>query len=178
MSRIGKRTLIIPEQVMVLLNQDKVIVKGPKGELSLHLPKEIIVKKEDNNLTVTIKEEQKQLKAIHGTINSLIKNMIDGVYTGFSKGLEIVGVGYRFQVKDQVIVINAGFSHPLEIKIPNSLTVESISNTEIIIKGINKEEVGEFAAKIRKVRKPEPYKGKGIRYKGEVIRHKEGKKAS
>ena len=115
---------------------------------------------------------------MHGTTNALIKNMIKGVSEGYEKGLEILGVGYRFQVRGNVLVVNAGYSHPVEVAIPNGLTVEQVSNTEITVKGIDKELVGEFAAKVRKVRKPEPYKGKGIRYKDEHIIRKEGKKAA
>ena len=115
---------------------------------------------------------------MHGTANANIANMIEGVTNGYSKGLEILGVGYRFQPKGEKLVINAGYSHPVELAVPNGLQVEGVSNTEITIKGIDKQAVGEFAANIRKVRKPEPYKGKGIRYKGEHIRRKEGKKAS
>ena len=114
---------------------------------------------------------------MQGTTNAIIKNMIEGVSKGFEKGLEIIGVGYRFQVQGNVLTVNAGYSHPVKMTVPAGLTVEAVSNTEIVVKGINKELVGEFAANIRKVRKPEPYKGKGIRYKGEVVRRKEGKKA-
>lgn len=175
MSRIGNRKLIIPENVTVELNNNLITVKGPKGELSLNIPKDVIVKVNEKELTVERKNDN--FKSIHGTINSLINNMIIGVTEGYEKGLEIVGVGYRFQLKDKKLIINAGFSHPVEINIPNDIQVESISNTEIVIKGIDKQLVGEFAANVRKVKKPEPYKGKGIRYKGEVVRRKEGKKA-
>ena len=113
-----------------------------------------------------------------GTTNALIKNMIKGVSEGYEKGLEIIGVGYRFQVRGTTLVVSAGYSHNVELAIPSGLTVETVSNNEITIKGISKELVGEFAAKVRKVRKPEPYKGKGIRYKDEFVRRKEGKKAS
>ena len=115
---------------------------------------------------------------MHGTMNALVENMIIGVTNGYEKGLEIVGVGYRFNVQGKKLVINAGYSHPVEMEVPEGLTVESVSNTEIKVKGINKMLVGEFAANIRKVRQPEPYKGKGIRYKDEHIRRKEGKKAA
>ena len=115
---------------------------------------------------------------MHGTTNANIKNMIIGVSEGYKKGLEIVGVGYKFNVSGNKLTINAGYSHPVVMEVPTGITVKGISNTEIELEGINKEQVGEFAANIRKVRKPEPYKGKGIKYKGEVIRRKEGKKAS
>ncbi|MDD3048901.1 MAG: 50S ribosomal protein L6 [Bacilli bacterium] len=178
MSRIGNRKLLIPEGVTVELDSNVLTVKGHKGQLLLNIPTNVIVKIEDNELTVERKNEQIKSKQIHGTINALISNMMEGVSKGYEKGLEIVGVGYRFQVKDKTLVINAGYSHQVEIRIPDVLKLESISNTEIVIKGIDKQAVGELAAEIRKVREPEPYKGKGIRYKNEKIRRKEGKKAS
>ena len=131
---------------------------------------------EDNVITLT--RENDAAKAMHGTMNALLQNMITGVTKGYEKGLEIVGVGYRFNVQGNKLVISAGYSHPVELIIPEGLTVEASSNTEITIKGIDKVLVGEFAANVRKVRKPEPYKGKGIRYKDEHIRRKEGKKAA
>ncbi len=178
MSRIGKRELTIPENVNVSLENDVFTVKGPKGELVLNIPKNVVVNIVDKTLTVEVKKESIELKAIHGTINALISNMLIGVSEGYEKGIEIVGVGYRFQVRDKKVIVNAGYSHPVELEIPVNLQVESISNTEIVVKGYDKQEVGEFAATIRKIRKPEPYKGKGIRYKGEKIRRKEGKKAA
>ena len=131
-----------------------------------------------NTLTVEKADACASANAMQGTTNAIIKNMIEGVTNGFEKGLEIIGVGYRFQVQGKLLTVNAGYSHPVKITIPEGLTVDAISNTEIVVKGIDKELVGEFAANVRKVRKPEPYKGKGIRYKGEVIRRKEGKKAA
>ena len=178
MSRIGNRELEIPTGVTVTVNENVVTVKGAKGELSLTLKNGISVKIEDTKLTVESSGKAKFDNAMHGTTNALIKNMIKGVSEGYSKGLEIIGVGYRFQVKGNVLVVNAGYSHPVEVAIPQGLTIETVSNTEITVNGINKELVGEFAAKVRKVRKPEPYKGKGIRYKDEFVRRKEGKKAS
>ena len=178
MSRIGNRELEIPTGVTVTVNENVVTVKGAKGELSLTLKNGISVKIEDTKLTVESSGKAKFDNAMHGTTNALIKNMIKGVSEGYSKGLEIIGVGYRFQVKGNVLVVNAGYSHPVELNIPEGLTIETVSNTEITVNGINKELVGEFAAKVRKVRKPEPYKGKGVRYKDEFIRRKEGKKAS
>ena len=138
--------------------------------------KDITMKVEGNQLTFERLNES--AKAMHGTMNSLVTNMIVGVTEGYAKGLEIVGVGYRFNVQGKKLVINAGYSHPVEMEVPEGLTVESVSNTEITVKGIDKMLVGEFAANIRKVRQPEPYKGKGIRYKDEHIRRKEGKKAA
>ena len=178
MSRIGNRELEIPTGVTVTVNENVVTVKGAKGELSLTLKEGINVKVEDNKLTVECTGKGKFDIAMHGTTNSLIKNMITGVSKGYSKGLEIIGVGYRFQVRGTELVVNAGYSHPVTDKIPQGLTIETVSNTEITVNGIDKELVGEFAAKVRKIRKPEPYKGKGIRYKDEFVRRKEGKKAS
>ena len=138
--------------------------------------KDITMKVEENQVIVERKNEA--AKALHGTMNALIQNMITGVTEGYSKGLEILGVGYRFNVQGQKLTINAGYSHPVNMEIPAELTVELVSNTEITIKGIDKVLVGEFAANVRKVRQPEPYKGKGIRYKDEHVRRKEGKKAA
>ena len=176
MSRIGNRVIAIPEGVTVTLYEDVVTVKGPKGELSQKMLKDISMKQEDGQITLERKNEN--AKAMHGTMNALINNMIIGVTKGYEKGLEIVGVGYRFNVQGKKLVINAGYSHPVNVEIPEGITVELVSNTEITVKGINKVLVGEFAANIRKVRLPEPYKGKGIRYKDEHIRRKEGKKAA
>ena len=178
MSRIGNRVIKVPTSVTVDNNDNVVTVKGPKGELSYEVNKNLKVNVNEGSVTVERLNEDKQTKAIHGTTNALITNMIEGVNSGFSKGLEIIGVGYRFTLKGNKLVVNAGYSHPVEVDIPKGIEVEAVSNTEITIKGISKELVGEFAANIRKIRKPEPYKGKGIRYKGEYIRRKEGKKAS
>ena len=178
MSRIGNRELKVPANVTVEVNDNVVTVKGPKGELSYTFNSDLTVKVEEGSVTIERSNDSKKVKEMHGTTNALISNMIEGVSNGFSKGLEIVGVGYSFNVKGKTLVIKAGYSHPVEVAIPEGLEVESVSNTEINVKGISKELVGEFAANVRKVRKPEPYKGKGIRYKGEYIRRKEGKKAS
>ena len=177
MSRIGNRVLTIPEGVNITLENDTITVKGPKGSLDFPISKSVIVKIDGNALTVE-KTDNADSNVMQGTTNAIIKNMIEGVSKGFEKGLEIIGVGYRFQVQGNVLTVNAGYSHPVKMTAPEGLTVEAVSNTEIVVKGINKELVGEFAANIRKVRKPEPYKGKGIRYKGEVVRRKEGKKAA
>ena len=178
MSRIGKRVLTIPENVNVNVDENKVTVKGPKGELSLDLIKTIKVNVEGNQLTVEKLKNDKFTNQMHGTTNANINNMIIGVSEGFKKGLEILGVGYRFAVSGNVLTIQAGYSHPVKLDIPTGITVNAISGTEIEVSGADKIVVGEFAANIRKVRQPEPYKGKGIRYKGEHVRHKEGKKAS
>ena len=176
MSRIGNRKLLVPENVTVSVDGNVVTVKGPKGELSTEIHKGINVAVEGNEVVVT--RENDNIKNFHGTANANIKNMIIGVTEGYVKNLEAVGVGYRFNVAGNTITIAAGYSHPVKIDIPAGLTVEAISNTEISIKGIDKCLVGEFAANVRKVREPEPYKGKGIRYKEEHIRRKEGKKAA
>ncbi len=176
MSRIGYRKIEVPTGVTVELNDNIVQVTGPKGSLSQVMLKGISMKQEGNE--ITLDRVDAAAKAMHGTMNALLQNMITGVTKGYEKGLEIVGVGYRFNVQGKKLVINAGYSHPVELQIPDGLTVEAPSNTEITIKGIDKVLVGEFAANVRKVRKPEPYKGKGIRYKDEHIRRKEGKKAA
>ena len=177
MSRIGNRVIAIPENVTVSVNDNVVTVKGSKGEHSLELNKLINVEIKDNTVVVTRKNETIPAKQMHGTTNANIRNMILGVSEGFSKSLEIIGVGYRFNLKGNILVINAGYSHPVELEIPEGLSLEAKGNNQITVSGISKEKVGEFAANIRKVRKPEPYKGKGIRYIGEYIRRKEGKKA-
>ena len=176
MSRIGNRKLEIPAGVEVTEENGIVKVKGPKGELTTTLTQGISVKVEGNTLEVI--RENDTYKPMHGTTNANIHNMIIGVTKGFKKELEIVGVGYRFALKGNTIVISAGYSHPVEMQIPAGIKVECPSNTELTITGFNKELVGEFAANVRKVRQPEPYKGKGIRYKDEHIIRKEGKKAA
>ena len=178
MSRIGERKLVIPDGVTVSVNGNVVDVKGPKGELNYEFSKLINVLVEDGVvLTKQIKPSQ-EANMMQGTTNSLISNMITGVSKGYDKGLEAVGVGYRFQVSGNKITISAGYSHPVIMEAPEGLSVTSESNTEITIHGIDKQKVSEFAANVRKVREPEPYKGKGIRYKGEHVRRKEGKKAA
>ena len=178
MSRIGNRKIEVPTGVTVTVDENKVTVNGSKGELSLNIVKDIKVELNENTITVSRANDNKETRAMHGTTNANITNMIKGVTNGFSKGLEIIGVGYRFNVKGTTLVINAGYSHPVELAIPTGLTVEQFSNTEINVKGIDKALVGKFAAEVRDVRSPEPYKGKGIRYKDEHVRRKEGKKAA
>ena len=178
MSRIGNRKLVIPEGVTVTIEGNTVTVKGSKGELTNTFNKDMAIKVEDGSVTVSRPNELKTTKSLHGTTNALIKNMIDGVSVGFKSELEIVGVGYRFNVQGNKIVVNAGYSHPVNVTVPSYLKVEQVSATEIAISGIDKQKVSEFAANIRKIREPEPYKGKGIRYKGEYVRRKEGKKAA
>ncbi len=178
MSRIGERKLVIPDGVTVSVNGNVVNVKGPKGELNLEFSKLVSVVVEDGVVLTKQIKPSKDANVMQGTTNSLISNMITGVSKGYDKGLEAVGVGYRFQVSGNKITINAGYSHPVVMEAPVGLTVTSESNTEITIHGIDKQKVSEFAANVRKVREPEPYKGKGIRYKGEQVRRKEGKKAA
>ena len=178
MSRIGERKLTIPEGVTVSVNGNTVNVKGPKGELNLEVSNLINVEVVDNTVLTKQVKASKRANVMQGTTNSLINNMIIGVSQGFSKSLEAVGVGYRFNVSGNKITINAGYSHPVIMEAPSDLSVTSESNTEITIHGIDKQKVSEFAANVRKVREPEPYKGKGIRYKDEHVRRKEGKKAA
>ena len=176
MSRIGNRILTLPENVTLTVDGNIVTVKGPKGELSTEVNKNITVSVKENE--VYLERTNDAFKNFHGTANANIKNMIVGVTEGYTKQLECVGVGYRFTVSGKTITVNAGYSHPVVVEIPEGLTVESPSNTELVIKGIDKCLVGEFAANVRKIRQPEPYKGKGIRYKDEHIVRKEGKKAA
>ena len=178
MSRIGERKLVIPDGVTVSVNGNVVDVKGPKGELTLEFSKLVSVVVEDGVVLTKQIKPSKDANMMQGTTNSLISNMITGVSKGYDKGLEAVGVGYRFQVSGNKITINAGYSHPVVMEAPKELSVTSESNTEITIHGIDKQKVSEFAANVRKVREPEPYKGKGIRYKGEHVRRKDGKKAA
>ena len=176
MSRIGNRVITIPENVTVSVDGNIVKVSGPKGELSTEINKDITVNVNGNELTLTRKDDS--VKNFHGTANANIKNMIVGVTEGYEKRLESIGVGYRFALKDGKLVVTAGYSHPVNVEIPAELSLEVPSNTELVVKGIDKCLVGEFSANVRKIREPEPYKGKGIRYKDEVVRRKEGKKAS
>ena len=176
MSRIGNRVLAIPSNVEIKQDNNIISIKGQKGELKHVIPEGIEVTVESNEIKVTRKSDL--YKPFHGTTNALISNMLLGVTEGYVKGLEIVGVGYKFQLQGNKLIVQAGYSKPVEIEVPEGIEVEVLNNTEINIKGINKELVGEFAANVRKIRKPEPYKGKGIKYKDEKIRRKEGKKAA
>ena len=178
MSRIGKRELLIPAGVTVTVENDLVTVKGPKGELKYNKPSIITVEEVEGKILTKRPNDAKVSRQLHGTVNALVKNMIIGVTDGYSKGLEAVGVGYRFQVQGNKINVNAGYSNPVIVEVPAGVKVEQVNNTEITISGIDKQQVTEFAANVRAIREPEPYKGKGIRYKGEYVRRKEGKKAS
>ena len=176
MSRIGNRILTLPAGVTLETEGNIVTVKGPKGELSTEINDNITVKVEGTE--VTLERKSDEFKSFHGTANSNINNMIIGVTKGYEKQLEAVGVGYRFDLRGKVLEVKAGFSHPVKVEIPEGITLECPSNTELTVKGIDKIKVGEFAANVRKIRKPEPYKGKGIRYKDEHIIRKVGKKAA
>ena len=176
MSRIGNRKITIPAGVTVSVDGNIVKVSGPKGALSNEIHKDITVTIDGTELTVTRKNDS--VKNFHGTANANINNMIIGVTKGYEKQLESIGVGYRFALKGNQLVVTAGYSHPVNVDIPKGITLEVPSNTELNVKGIDKCLVGEFAANVRKIREPEPYKGKGIRYKDEFVRRKEGKKAS
>ena len=176
MSRIGNRILNLPSDVTLTVNGNLVTVTGPKGSLSTEINEHITV--EVNNNEVIIKRENDAYKNFHGTVNANISNMITGVTKGFEKKLEAVGVGYRFALKGNDLVVTAGYSHPIEMKVPEGIKLEVPSNTELFVRGADKQLVGEFAANVRKIREPEPYKGKGIRYENEHIIRKVGKKAA
>ncbi|MEK4520248.1 50S ribosomal protein L6 [Psychrobacillus sp. FSL W7-1457] len=176
MSRVGKKPIEVPANVTVTVNADNsVIVKGPKGELTNSFNQDIKIEQEGNVITLVRPSDSKEHRTIHGTTRALLANMITGVSEGFARGLELVGVGYRAQLQGKKLVLNVGYSHPVEFTPEDGLEVEVPSNTKIIVRGINKERVGALASNIRQVRPPEPYKGKGIRYEGEVVRRKEGK---
>ena len=176
MSRIGRKPVEIPQGVIVEVNGNEVVVKGPKGTLSCTFEREIGVKVQGNIVNVAMVSETKRSMALWGLTRALIANMVIGVTEGFEKKLELVGVGYRAKsVSPTEIVLTVGFSHPVEFKAPEGITINVVDNTHITISGADKQLVGLVAAKIRKIRKPEPYKGKGIRYEGERVRRKAGK---
>jgi len=176
MSRIGNRVLTLPSNVTLTVEGTTVTVNGPKGTLSTEVNKHITVEVKENEVVIT--RDSDEVKNFHGTANANIKNMIIGVSEGFEKKLEAVGVGYRFAMKGNDLVVTAGYSHPVEVKVPAGIKLEVPSNTELVVSGADKQLVGEFAANVRKIRQPEPYKGKGIRYKDEYIIRKVGKKAA
>lgn len=175
MSRIGNKIVVLPAGVEVKQEGNNITVKGPKGELTREFSNDITMNIEGNEVTFTRPNDSKDMKTIHGTTRANFNNMVVGVSTGFEKGLELIGVGYRAQLQGTKLILNVGYSHPVEITPPAGVTVEVPSNTQVIVKGANKEHVGELAANIRGTRPPEPYKGKGIRYVGEFVRRKEGK---
>ncbi|MGI6665250.1 MAG: 50S ribosomal protein L6 [Christensenellaceae bacterium] len=176
MSRIGKLPVELPSTVNAVINaNNQVVVKGPNGELSDTFNPDLKIQLEDNIIVVTRPSDRKEHRALHGLTRALIANMVEGVSQGFTRELEIVGVGYRAQLSGKNLVLNVGYSHPVEIVPPEGVSFEVPANTQIFVKGADKQKVGQVAANIRKVRPPEPYKGKGIRYKDEYVARKVGK---
>ncbi|NEQ49914.1 MAG: 50S ribosomal protein L6 [Leptolyngbya sp. SIO3F4] len=175
MSRIGKKPVPVPSGVTVSIALQSVVVKGPKGELSRVLPEAVNIAQEGEQIVVTRQDDSRTSRACHGLSRTLIANMVEGVSKGFEKRLEIKGVGYRAAVKGKTLTMNLGYSHPVEFDPPAGIEFKVESNTNVIVSGIDKELVGTIAAKIRDARPPEPYKGKGVRYLGEVVRRKAGK---
>ena len=175
MSRIGRKPITVPSGVDITLDNTVITVKGSKGTLTRELHKDMKVTVENNEITVVRPSDNKTHRSLHGTTRSVVSNMVSGVTEGFAKSLELVGVGYRASKSGDKIVLNVGYSHPVEITPEAGIEFEVPSNTKIIVRGIDKERVGAYAAKIRSVREPEPYKGKGIKYEGERIIRKEGK---
>ena len=177
MSRIGKSPIEIPTGVSVSVLTDRVMVNGPLGELSQGIPRRMKVEQSDGELIVSRPTERGDDRALHGLTRSLIANMVEGVTKGFEKRLEVQGVGYRAALRGQALELSVGFSHPVVVEPPAGITFEVPTPTEILVKGIDKQQVGQTAAEVRSVRPPEPYKGKGIRYEGEYVRRKVGKRA-
>ena len=177
MSRIGKQPITVPAGVDVTIDGNTVTVKGPKGELTRSFPEIMIIKREGDDIIVERPDDSRDAKAFHGLVRTLIANMVEGTANGFSKKLQLVGVGYRAALKGKDLEMQLGFSHPVLVEAPENITFEVPSQTEIIVSGPSKEQVGQVAANIRQWRKPEPYKGKGIRYEGEHVRRKLGKAA-
>ena len=177
MSRVGKKPIPIPEGVKVEVNESRIKVKGPKGELEREIPLVVKVAIKDRQILVQRLNEDKRSKSLHGTLRSLIFNMVKGVSEGFDKILEIVGMGYKATLENGILTLRVGYSHPVRYTCPEDVGIEVSNPNTIRVFGCDKQKVGEVAAEIRAVKKPEPYKGKGIRYKGEVIRHKVGKAA-
>ena len=178
MSRIGNKVIIVPAGVTVTVGEANLVtVKGPKGTLSFQFSDRVTIEQENKNISIKRESDINNDRKLHGTTRALLANMVTGVSIGFTKSLEIIGVGYRASIDGKKLVINAGYSHLVELQIPEGVAVALPKNTEVILSGADKQVVGEFAANIRAIRKPEPYKGKGIRYKGEAVRRKEGKTA-
>jgi large subunit ribosomal protein L6 len=177
MSRIGKQPIAVPDGVEVTIELERVAVKGPKGELEERVARDIQVEQEDGQLLVKRPTDRGEHRALHGLTRSLIANMVEGVTNGFEKRLEIQGVGYRAQLQGRKLVLQLGYSHPVEVEAPEGVDFEVPTPTQIVVRGISKQVVGEVAAGIRKQRPPEPYKGKGIRYQGEYVARKVGKRA-
>jgi large subunit ribosomal protein L6 len=177
MSRIGRQPIQVPSGVTIAIEPERVTVNGPRGELSERIPREIEVEHADDQLVVRRPTDRGEHRALHGLTRSLIANMVTGVTDGFEKRLEIQGVGYRAQLRGRDLELALGYSHPVSIKAPDGIEFEVPQPTRIVVKGASKQQVGEIAAIIRKQRKPEPYKGKGIRYEGEYVARKVGKRA-
>ena len=177
MSRIGRQPIELPAGVSVSISPGRVMVNGPLGELSQQVPQRMQVEQEESTVVVKRPTERGDDRALHGLTRSLIANMVEGVTSGFQKRLEIQGVGYRAAVRGTDLELNVGFSHSVVLKAPQGITYEVPTPTEVIVKGIDRQQVGQAAAEVRKVRPPEPYKGKGIRYEGEYVRRKVGKRA-
>jgi len=177
MSRIGKQPIELPSGVNVAISPGRVQVNGPLGELSQNVPARMQIEQDDGTLVVKRPTERGDDRALHGLTRSLVANMVEGVTKGFEKRLELQGVGYRATLRGTDLELNVGFSHPVVIKPPQGVTFEVPDATSVLVKGIDKQQVGEIAAQVRKVRPPEPYKGKGIRYEGEYVRRKVGKRA-
>lgn len=175
MSRIGKRPISLPDKVTVTVDGQKVAIKGPKGELSRELPREVSVEQEEALIVVRRRNDSRVARQMHGLSRTLVANMVEGVSKGFQRRLEIIGVGYRAQVQGRSLVLNMGYSHPVQIDPPTGIEFAVENNTNVIVTGADKEIVGNISARIRAVRPPEPYKGKGIRYAGEAVRRKAGK---
>jgi large subunit ribosomal protein L6 len=175
MSRIGKRPIPLPQKVTIVIAGQSVAVKGPKGELSRILPPEVEVVQEGETILVNRRNDSRAARQRHGLCRTLVANMVEGVSQGFQRRLEIQGVGYRAQVQGRNLTLNVGYSNPVQIAPPDGIQVAVENNTNVIVSGIDKEVVGNIAAQIRAVRPPEPYKGKGIRYSGEMVRRKAGK---
>ena len=177
MSRIGRQPIELPAGVSVSISPGRVMVNGPLGELTQQVPARMQVEQQDTTIVVSRPTERGDDRALHGLTRSLIANMVEGVTSGFQKRLEIQGVGYRAALRGLDLELNVGYSHPVVLKAPMGITFEVPTPTEVLVKGIDKQQVGEIAAQVRKVRPPEPYKGKGIRYQGEYVRRKVGKRA-
>jgi len=177
MSRIGKQPIELPSGVNVAISPGRVQVNGPLGELSQNVPARMQISQDDGTLVVKRPTERGDDRALHGLTRSLIANMVEGVTKGFEKRLELQGVGYRATLRGTDLELNVGFSHPVVVKPPQGISFEVPDATSVLVKGIDKQQVGEIAAEVRKVRPPEPYKGKGIRYEGEYVRRKVGKRA-
>jgi large subunit ribosomal protein L6 len=177
MSRIGRKPIEIPGGVSVAISPGRVMVNGPLGELSQQVPQRMKVEQSDGEIVVSRPSDRGDDRALHGLTRTLVANMIEGVTKGFEKRLEIQGVGYRAALRGQSLELNVGFSHPVVVEPPAGITFEVPTPTEVVVKGIDKQQVGQTAAEVRSVRPPEPYKGKGIRYQGEYVRRKVGKRA-